>query len=111
MSFFSKIAAEASAALSDAYGHVVHGDDAGASARLVWVVHPTKVPLDIDGGGGGTGGTQPSMISEASSPAGRTGSGYLFTQRFGAFAVLFVCTCASAFSPAALFPVSSRPIT
>jgi len=82
MSFFSKIAAEASAALSDAYGHVVHGDDAGASARLVWVVHPTKVPLDIDGGGGGTGGTQPSMISEASSPAGRTGSGYLFTQRF-----------------------------
>jgi len=86
MSFFSKIAAEASAALSDAYGHVVHGDDAGASAKLVWVVHPSKVPLDIDGGGG----TQPSA-SEASSP-GRAGSGYLFTQKFGALSSVF-CAC------------------
>ena len=85
MSFFSKIAAEASAALSDAYGHVVHGDDAGASAKLVWVVHPSKVPLDIDGGGG----TQPSA-SEASSP-GRAGSGYLFTQKFGAFVQCVLC--------------------
>lgn len=60
-SFLSRAASEASAALSDAYGHVVHGDDAGSSARLVWVVHPVKVPIDVTaasaslGGGGGVG--------------------------------------------------------
>ena len=47
-SFLSRIANEATAALSDAYGHVMHGDDAGSSARLVWVVHPTRVSIDTD---------------------------------------------------------------
>ena len=51
-SFFSRVAGEAAAALSDAYGHVVHGDDAGSSARVVWVVHPTKVPIDLGGSEG-----------------------------------------------------------
>ena len=45
--FLSRMANEASAALSDAYGHLMHGDDAGASAKVVWVVHPTNVPIDI----------------------------------------------------------------
>ncbi len=45
--FLSRMANEASAALSDAYGHLIHGDDAGASAKVVWVVHPTNVPIDI----------------------------------------------------------------
>jgi hypothetical protein len=40
------MANEATAALSDAYGHVMHGDDAGSSARVVWVVHPSRVKLD-----------------------------------------------------------------
>lgn len=45
------MANEASAALSDAYGHIMHGDDAGASAKVVWVVHPTNVPIDIHSSG------------------------------------------------------------
>ena len=45
------MANEATAALTDAYGHVMHGDDAGSSARLVWVVHPTKVPIEVPIGG------------------------------------------------------------
>lgn len=33
---------------------VMHGDDAGSSARVVWVVHPTLVAnTDAAGGGGG----------------------------------------------------------
>jgi hypothetical protein len=50
-SFLSRMANEASAALSDAYGHLMHGDDAGASAKVVWVVHPTDVPIDIHSSG------------------------------------------------------------
>lgn len=50
-SFLSRVANEASAALSDAYGHIMHGDDAGASAKVVWVVHPTNVPIDIHSSG------------------------------------------------------------
>ena len=49
--FLSRMANEASAALSDAYGHLIHGDDAGASAKVVWVVHPTSVPIDIHSSG------------------------------------------------------------
>ena len=95
------MANEASAALSDAYGHVMHGDDAGSSAKLVWVVHPTKVPIDItlgDAGGvgsakqaaivGGDGGTGGAQSSSAVGSPGRNGnktvpSSYLFTQKFG----------------------------
>ena len=97
-SFLSRMANEASAALSDAYGHVVHGDDAGSSAKVVWVVHPTKVPIDIipnnnnnnlgsdgvvvggevgvDGKNKGGGG------GETAGSPGRQSS-YLFTQKFG----------------------------
>jgi hypothetical protein len=65
-SFLYRMANEASAAISDAYGHVVHGDDAGMSAKVVWVVHPTRVPVrapssssssrGMMGGMGGRGG-------------------------------------------------------
>jgi len=58
------MANEAGAALADAYGHVMHGDDAGSSAKVVWVVHPTRVPVAADaaaaaaaGGGGGDAST------------------------------------------------------
>jgi len=93
------MANEASAALSDAYGHVMHGDDAGSSARLVWVVHPTKVPIDINLGDastdvGGSSAKQAMMnrgedgavASSAVGSPGRNGtkptSSYLFTQKF-----------------------------
>lgn len=93
------MANEATAALSDAYGHVMHGDDAGSSAKLVWVVHPTKVPLDIPLGGGGNNnadGAEGTSVngdngSAVGSP-GRSGGGknlpssassFLFTQKFG----------------------------
>lgn len=111
-SFLSRIANEATAALSDAYGHVMHGDDAGASARIVWVVHPCKVPVDKSAGtvvGGGSNnnrlgegksaveqlalakGAAAMSISrtkdprDVSSPGGGGGalSSYLFTQKFG----------------------------
>jgi len=87
------MANEASAALSDAYGHVMHGDDAGSSAKLVWVVHPTKVPIDINlGGDNGSehqednGNANTVGASSVGSP-GRNGnkalpSSYLFTQKF-----------------------------
>ena len=49
-SFLSRMANEASAALSDAYGHLMHGDDAGSAAKVVWVIHPTNVPIEIQSG-------------------------------------------------------------
>lgn len=112
-SFLSRMANEATAALSDAYGHVMHGDDAGSSARLVWVVHPTKVPIDLNLGGDGTtaGGINSSVgngtgkksssgkkkLKDDSSPGspGRNGSSsvpssYFFTQKFGKLSRMFV---------------------
>ena len=100
-SFLTRMATEATAALSDAYGHVMHGDDAGSSAKLVWVVHPTKVPIDVinaelyyndnttlggvEGGGGGGGMGMGSDVHVVGSPGGRSNgtSNYLFTQKFG----------------------------
>jgi hypothetical protein len=73
-SFLSRMANEATAALSDAYGHVMHGDDAGSSARVVWVVHPARVAVDLSDVGLGR--------VEEESPGGR---GYGFTQKFGEF--------------------------
>jgi len=46
-SFLSRVANEASIALSDAYGHVMHGDDAGSSARLVWFILPTFLLMQM----------------------------------------------------------------
>ena len=99
--FFSRMANEASMALSDAYGHVMHGDDAGSSAKLVWVVHPTTVPINTttnnnntDGatnmessgvGGGGVGGEGNNNSNSNPQSPGRenNGSNYLYTQKFG----------------------------
>ncbi|KAL7553335.1 hypothetical protein ACHAWF_018177 [Thalassiosira exigua] len=86
-SFLARVANEAAAALSDAYGHVVHGDDAGVSARVVWVVHPARVPT---GGAGGTAAAA-ADAADATSPGGRDGGpataggsgGCPFTQKFG----------------------------
>lgn len=98
-SFLSRMANEASAALSDAYGHVMHGDDAGSSAKVVWVVHPTKVPIDINIGdaaevasakqaaksredaGGGSAGA--GVVGSPGRSNGLPSSSYLFTQKFG----------------------------
>lgn len=105
-SFLSRMANEASAALSDAYGHVMHGDDAGSSARIVWVIRPSRVPCNSGGGvvgttneglstisaGGGvdalattpvalTNGVNGDGISPTSSSYFPTAS--LFTQKFG----------------------------
>ena len=52
-SFLSRIALEATSALTDAYSHVMHGDDAGSSAKVVWVVHPTRVPSESGVGSDG----------------------------------------------------------
>jgi len=93
------MANEASAALSDAYGHVMHGDDAGSSAKVVWVVHPTKVPIDINIGDqevlASSANKQQSLAANnkmrdkdgASAGVGSPGrnpmpSSYLFTQKF-----------------------------
>ena len=97
------MANEATAALSDAYGHVMHGDDAGSSARLVWVVHPTKVPIDnlahnnINGEHHDVATAVAHAKQDAnnktvgspggSSNAGLPSSSYLFTQKFGEFRV------------------------
>ena len=54
-SFLSRIAIDATSALTDAYSHVMHGDDAGSSAKVVWVVHPTRVPSEIGMGSDGVG--------------------------------------------------------
>ena len=90
--FFSRMANEASMALSDAYGHVMHGDDAGSSAKLVWVVHPINVPInnnndniaESSGGGGGVG-VEGGNNSNPQSPGreNNNGSNYLYTQKFG----------------------------
>jgi hypothetical protein len=79
------MANEATAALSDAYGHVMHGDDAGSSARVVWVVHPTRV-ANTDAGGGGDKVDQLALakvkaVEESESP----GRGFGYTQKFGEF--------------------------
>jgi hypothetical protein len=104
------MANEASAALSDAYGHVMHGDDAGSSARIVWVVRPSRVPCNTGGGivGGTTNNNSGDGLSTISAPGGvdaltstpvalnggdgisPTSSSYfptasLFTQKFGEF--------------------------
>ena len=102
------MATEATAALSDAYGHVMHGDDAGSSAKLVWVVHPTKVPIDVitaelyyndnttlggvEGGGGGGGMGMGSDVHVVGSPGGRSNgtSNYLFTQKFGTMFYFYI---------------------
>ena len=91
-SFLSRIANEATAALSDAYGHVVHGDDAGSSARLVWVVHPSRVAI-LDGGGGVLGGSAVDQLAMAKGSAAMNGEGSVspgrrannvrYTQKFG----------------------------
>lgn len=52
-SFLSRIATDATSALNDAYSHVMHGDDAGSSAKVVWVVHPTRVPSEVGMGSDG----------------------------------------------------------
>lgn len=52
-SFLSRIAIDATSALTDAYSHVMHGDDAGSSAKVVWVVHPKRVPSEVGGDGVG----------------------------------------------------------
>jgi len=76
----------------------MHGDDAGSSAKIVWVVHPTQVPIDT------TNNTDNDSVGQSSklmagentkegggrSP-GRGGSGYLFTQKFGMFIILCFC--------------------
>jgi len=54
-SFLSRIAIDATSALTDAYSHVMHGDDAGSSAKVVWVVHPTRVPSEVGLGSDGVG--------------------------------------------------------
>lgn len=71
------MANEATAALSDAYGHVMHGDDAGSSARVVWVVHPTRVAVDLTGGDKTM--DNPSAVDQSDSPA----RGFGYTQKFG----------------------------
>eukprot|EP00804_Cyclotella_cryptica_P005778 CCRYP_000091-RA/>CCRYP_000091-RA protein AED:0.05 eAED:0.05 QI:331/1/1/1/0.83/0.71/7/1515/1505 len=89
-SFLSRIANEATAALSDAYGHVMHGDDAGSSARLVWVVHPTRVAVQDAGGElGGTAADRLAaakvsavMNNEGSVSPGRGGNNFRYTQKF-----------------------------
>ncbi len=68
-SFLSRIAIDATSALTDAYSHVMHGDDAGSSAKVVWVVHPTRVPSEVGMGSDGVG---------------------RFTHKFGEF-ILFYC--------------------
>lgn len=106
--FFSRMANEASMALSDAYGHVMHGDDAGSSAKLVWVVHPTTVPINtndgatnmesgvgvgVGGGVGVEGSNNNSSSSNPQSPGRENGSNYLYTQKFGKLYYLYCLGC------------------
>jgi len=94
--FFTRMANEATAALSDAYGNIMHGDDAGSSAKIVWVVHPTQVPIDNNNtDDNGSVGQSKLMAGENTKEGGgrspgRGGSGYLFTQKFGMF-ICFLC--------------------
>ena len=90
--FFTRMANEATAALSDAYGNIMHGDDAGSSAKIVWVVHPTQVPIDTNTDGNDSIGQSKLMAGENTKEGGGRsprrnggGSGYLFTQKFGKF--------------------------
>ena len=96
-------------ALSDAYGHVMHGDDAGSSAKLVWVVHPTTVPINTttnnnntDGAtnmesvvvvGGGVEGNNNSSSNPQSPGRENNGSNYLYTQKFGKLYYLYCLRC------------------
>ena len=73
-SFLSRMANEAGAALADAYGHVMHGDDAGSSAKVVWVVHPTRVPVAAAAAGGGGGGGDATTTTTTAAGRG-TGTG------------------------------------
>jgi hypothetical protein len=88
-SFLSRMANEASAALSDAYGHLMHGDDAGASAKVVWVVHPTNVPIDIHSGiadstttaAGAAAGAGEQLVGVGGGGMGNGGNGASSTQK------------------------------
>lgn len=70
----------------------MHGDDAGSSARLVWVVHPSRVAVH-DGGGGLLGGSAVDQLAVAKGAAmmnnegnvspGRDGNNFSYTQKFG----------------------------
>lgn len=93
------MANEATAALSDAYGNIMHGDDAGSSAKIVWVVHPTQVPIDATNtNDDGSVGQSKLMAGENTKEGGGSGrspgrnSGYLFTQKFGMF-LCYCCLC------------------
>lgn len=90
------MANEATAALSDAYGNIMHGDDAGSSAKIVWVVHPTQVPIDNTNTNDDSSVGQSKLMAGENtkegggrSPGRGGGSGYLFTQKFGE-----LCFCA-----------------
>ena len=107
--FFTRMANEATRTLSDAYGHVMHGDDAGSSAKVVWVVHPTNVPISGGGGGddnyNGGGGKEEEKSntkkkgnpqspgshknSNNSNNNNNSGDDYLYTQKFGKLYVMF----------------------
>ena len=104
--FFTRMANEATRTLSDAYGHVMHGDDAGSSAKVVWVVHPTNVPIrsdsgdNDDGGGGGKKGEK-SINKKKGNPqspssnknGNNLGDGYLYTQKFGKLMLCLFVYC------------------
>jgi len=80
------MANEASAALSDAYGHLMHGDDAGASAKVVWVVHPTNVPIDIhsgiaDSNNAAGAGAGEQLVGVGGGGMGNNGNGASSTQK------------------------------
>ena len=87
------MANEATAALSDAYGHVMHGDDAGSSARIVWVVHPTRVAVDMSSGDKTM--DNPLAVGEQSESSPARGFGY--TQKFGEFTCYCLALCFSSF--------------
>ena len=107
--FFTRMANEATRTLSDAYGHVMHGDDAGSSAKVVWVVHPTNVPIhsgddDNNNGGGGKkeeknnnnkkkGNPQSPSSNKNNSSNNNSGDGYLYTQKFGKLHVMLFVYC------------------
>lgn len=93
------MANEATAALSDAYGHVMHGDDAGSSARVVWVVHPTRVAVDLSSNrpsdgrvdkGNRADTNKMKTVEETESPGGRR---YGYTQKFGEFLIVSCFLC------------------
>ena len=106
--FFTRMANEATRTLSDAYGHVMHGDDAGSSAKVVWVVHPTNVPISSDSGdnddNNNNGGEKinnkkkgnpqsPSSNKNGGKNDNNVGDGYLYTQKFGKLHVMLFVYC------------------